>query len=166
LIGKGINIVKKYTKAVFDTSKGRLVYKEIQKELMFMLYHENSGRIHNIKMVNNSLKNVAEFKYLGLAVTKQNYVHEENYDIKIEGCLVLFSSELFVFPFPIKNVKIKVYSIMKHVALHGCEMLSFTLREEHRLRVFEIRVLRRIFGSKREEIKQKAGENYVIRSSI
>jgi hypothetical protein len=41
-------------------------------------------------------------------------------------------------------------------------MLSFTLKEEHRLRVFEIRVLRRIFGSEREEIKHKAGENYVI----
>jgi hypothetical protein len=52
------------------------------------------------------------------------------------------------FTFFIKNANIKVYSTVKHVALHGCEMLSFTLREEHRLRVFEIRVLRRIFGSK------------------
>jgi hypothetical protein len=36
--------------------------------------------------------------------------------------------------------------------LYGCETLSVTLREEHRLRVFENRVLRRIFGSKREEV--------------
>jgi hypothetical protein len=35
--------------------------------------------------------------------------------------------------------------------LYGCETWSFTLREEHRLRVFENRVLRRIFGPKRKE---------------
>jgi hypothetical protein len=61
-MGKDIDtrIVNKYTKAVFDTSKGRLFYKEMQRELqfMFMLYHENSGRIHNIKMANNFFKNV------------------------------------------------------------------------------------------------------------
>jgi hypothetical protein len=37
------------------------------------------------------------------------------------------------------------------VMLYGCETWSLTLREKHRLRVFEIRVLRRIFGCKREE---------------
>jgi hypothetical protein len=37
------------------------------------------------------------------------------------------------------------------VVLYGCETWSFTLREEHRLRVFENRVLRRIFRTKREE---------------
>jgi hypothetical protein len=36
--------------------------------------------------------------------------------------------------------------------LYGCENLSLTLREEHRLRVFENRVLRRIFGPKRDEM--------------
>jgi hypothetical protein len=35
--------------------------------------------------------------------------------------------------------------------LYGCETSFLTLREEHRLRVFEKRVLRRIFGPKREE---------------
>jgi hypothetical protein len=36
--------------------------------------------------------------------------------------------------------------------LHGCETWSLTLREEHRLRVFENRVLRRIFGPKGDEV--------------
>jgi hypothetical protein len=35
--------------------------------------------------------------------------------------------------------------------LYGCETRSLTLREQHRLRVFENRVLRRIFGLKREK---------------
>jgi hypothetical protein len=48
---------------------------------------------------------------------------------------------------------IRVYrttSIILPVVLHGCETWSLTLREEQRLRVLENRVLRRIFGSKRD----------------
>ena len=46
-----------------------------------------------------------------------------------------------------KNVKIKIYrNIILPVVLYGCETLSLTLREEHWLRVYENRVLRRIFG--------------------
>jgi PAS domain-containing protein len=49
--------------------------------------------------------------------------------------------------------KIKIYRIIiLPVALHGCETWSLILREECRLRVFENRVLRRIFGSKRGEV--------------
>ena len=41
--------------------------------------------------------------------------------------------------------------IILPVVLYGCETRSLTLREESRLRVFENRILRRIFGSKRDE---------------
>jgi hypothetical protein len=52
-----------------------------------------------------------------------------------------------------KSVKIKIYrTIIFPVVLYGCESWSLTLREECRLRVFEIKVLRRIFGSKRDEV--------------
>jgi hypothetical protein len=55
-----------------------------------------------------------------------------------------------------KNVKIKIYrTVMLLVVLYGCEALSVTLREEHSLRVFENRVLRRIFGSKRDEVTEE-----------
>jgi hypothetical protein len=48
--------------------------------------------------------------------------------------------------------RIKIYkTIILPVVLYGCETWSLTLREEHRLRVFENRVLRRISGPKREE---------------
>jgi hypothetical protein len=50
-------------------------------------------------------------------------------------------------------VKIKIYkTIILPLVLYGCETWSLTLREEHRLRVFENRVLRRIFGPKRNEV--------------
>jgi hypothetical protein len=39
-----------------------------------------------------------------------------------------------------------------NVVLYGCETWSLTLREEHRLRVLENRVLRRIFGPKRDGV--------------
>jgi hypothetical protein len=52
-----------------------------------------------------------------------------------------------------KNVKINIYrTIVLPVVLYGCETWSLTLREEGRLRVFENRVLRRMFGPKREEV--------------
>jgi hypothetical protein len=55
-----------------------------------------------------------------------------------------------------KNTKIKTYrSIILSVVLYGRGTWSLTLREEHRLRVFENRVLRRIFGSKRDEVTEE-----------
>jgi hypothetical protein len=49
-----------------------------------------------------------------------------------------------------KNVEIRIYkTIILLVALYGCATWSLTLREEHKLRVFENRVLRTIFGPKR-----------------
>jgi hypothetical protein len=52
-----------------------------------------------------------------------------------------------------RNVKVKIYkTVVLPVVLYGCETGSFTLREEFRLRVFESRVIRRIFGPKRDEI--------------
>jgi hypothetical protein len=52
-----------------------------------------------------------------------------------------------------RNIKVKIYkTITLPAVLYGCETWSLTLREEHRLRVFENRVLRRIFGPKRDEV--------------
>jgi hypothetical protein len=52
-----------------------------------------------------------------------------------------------------KKLKIKIYrTIILPVVLYGCKTWSLTLREERRLRVFENRVLRRVFGPKRDEV--------------
>jgi hypothetical protein len=59
-----------------------------------------------------------------------------------------------------RNVKVKIYkTIIPPVVLYGCETSSpwsLTLREEHGLRVFENRVLRRIFGPKRDEVTRES----------
>jgi hypothetical protein len=52
---------------------------------------------------------------------------------------------------------------MNYVVLYGCETWSLTMNEERRLRVFENRVLRRIFGPKRDDVTGNGG-NYITRS--
>ena len=52
-----------------------------------------------------------------------------------------------------KKLKLKIYrTIILPIFLYGCETRSLTLREERRLRVFENRVLRRVFEPKRDEV--------------
>jgi len=71
---------------------------------------------------------------------------------------VLCSSLLY------KNIKIKIYrTIILPVVLCGCETWLLALREEHRPRVLENRVLRRIFGPKRDEVT-RGGQNNLRRS--
>ena len=68
----------------------------------------------------------------------------------------MFSRLLF------KNLKIKIYrTINLPVVLYGCATWSLTLREERKMRVFEKKVLRRIFGHRREEV---TGEDCIKRS--
>jgi hypothetical protein len=52
-----------------------------------------------------------------------------------------------------KNVKIRIYkTIILPVVLYGCETWSLILKKEYRLRAFENRVLRGIFGPERDEV--------------
>jgi hypothetical protein len=72
--------------------------------------------------------------------------------MKLREFLLLFRLNLLSSRLISKNLKIKIYkTVILPVVLYGCETWSLTLREENELRVFENRVLRRIFGPKREE---------------
>jgi len=63
-----------------------------------------------------------------------------------------------------KNIKIETYtSIILSVVLYGCGTCSLTLGEESKLRVFENRVLRRIFGPNREGVPEER-RKYIQRS--
>jgi len=67
--------------------------------------------------------------------------------------LLSFGAEFLSSSLLSKNLKIKIYrTIILPVVLYGCETWSLTLREVRRLRVFENRVLRKIFGSERDEV--------------
>jgi hypothetical protein len=67
--------------------------------------------------------------------------------------LLPFGPKPSVFSVAVEKLKIKIYkTIILPVVLYGCETWSLTLREEHRLGVFENRVLRRIFGQNGDEV--------------
>jgi len=67
--------------------------------------------------------------------------------------LLSFGAESVVFSLLSKNVKIKIYiTIILPVVLYGCETRSLKLREEYKIKVFENRVLRKIFGPRSDEV--------------
>jgi hypothetical protein len=54
-----------------------------------------------------------------------------------------------------ENIEIRIYKIIiLPVGLYGCATLCLTLKEEHRLKVFEKRVLRKVFGATRDEVAE------------
>ena len=96
-----------------------------------------------------------QFKYLAESLTNQNPVPEEvesrvkSGNASYHSVQNLLSSSLLS-----KDIKVKIYSsIILPVVLFGCETWPLTLSEEHRLRVFENRVLRNIFGPKKDEVE-------------
>jgi len=89
---------------------------------------------------------------LGTTLTNQNSIQDEiKRRLISENVLLSFGAESFVFQFAIQKCKdIQNYNLA--CFLYGCETWLLTLREERRLRVFENRVLRRVFGHKRDEV--------------
>jgi hypothetical protein len=98
------------------------------------------------------LKGWKSSKYLGTAVTNQNSSQEEIKRLKSENASYHSVQNLLSSSLLSKNIKIMIHrTIIFPVVLHGCETWSLTLREKHRLWVYENRVLRNIFGPKRYE---------------
>ncbi|KAJ4450227.1 hypothetical protein ANN_01646 [Periplaneta americana] len=97
---------------------------------------------------------VEKFKYLGATVTNINDTREEIKHIINMGNSCYYSIEkLLSSSLLSKNLKVRIYkTVILPVVLYGCETWTLTLREEHRLRVFENKVLRTIFGAKRDEV--------------
>jgi hypothetical protein len=99
-------------------------------------------------------ENVLYFICFGKAVTNQNLIQEESKRRYNSGsacyCSVqkLLSSHLLS-----KNVKIRIYkTVILPVVLYGCKTWSLTLMEKHRLKVIDNRVLKIIFGPKKDEV--------------
>jgi hypothetical protein len=96
---------------------------------------------------------VSEFKYLGTTVTNQNLIQEEIKG-RLNSCNACYHSvqNLLSSHLLSKNVRVRICkTLILSLFLYGSETWSLTVREEHKLRVFENRVLR-IFGPKRDGV--------------
>jgi hypothetical protein len=111
---------------------------------------QNIGQNRDIKIGNKSFENVSQFKYLGTTVTNRNLIQEEIKRKPNSGNACYHSvqnplSSLLLS----KNLKVRIYeAIILAVVLYRCQTWSLTLKEEDKLRVFENRVLRKVFGLK------------------
>jgi hypothetical protein len=93
-----------------------------------------------------------ELKYLGTSLTNKYYIQEEIKSRLNNACYHLAQNLLSSSLLSI-NINIKIYrTVILPVVFYGCEL---TLMEECRLKMFEHRVLRRIFGPMRDEVTGK-----------
>jgi hypothetical protein len=154
LLGDSVNTIKGKTETLLVASRN--IGLEINAEktkYMIMSRHPKSGQNRNERIANESFENVAKLKYLGTTLTNQNDVHDEIKSRLNSGNACYYSVQNLLSSHLIsKNLKFKIYkTVILPVVLYGRETWSLTFREEHKLGVFENRVLRRIFGPKREE---------------
>jgi hypothetical protein len=99
-----------------------------------------------LKKLPGSSRSRAKLKLLGFS-PRANYNNNNNNK---------FIPDPSVLSVPVENLKIRIHkTIMLPVVLYGCETWSLTLREEHRLKAFGNRVLRRIFGPRRDEVTEE-----------
>jgi hypothetical protein len=155
IVKENIDTIKKNTEALLNaTTEVGLEVNPEKTKYMLMSHSQKVGQKRSIKIANRSFQDVAKFSYLGKTLTEQNYMHEEINSRLNSGNACYHSVQSLLSSRLLSgNLKVKIYkTIILPFLLYGCETWSLTLREEHRLRVFENRVLRRIFGPKRDEV--------------
>jgi hypothetical protein len=148
IVAENIDTIQKNTEDLLDASKDvGLEVSQEKTKYIFVSRCQMAGQRQNIKIGNRTFESEAKFKYLGKTLTDQDCIDEEIKSRLNSGnaCYHSVQSLLSSRLLP-RNAKVKVYeTVIPPVVLYGRESWSLTLREEHRLRVSENRVLRRIF---------------------
>ncbi|KAJ4431821.1 hypothetical protein ANN_20426 [Periplaneta americana] len=155
LLGENPQMIRENTTILLEASKeiGLEVNPEKTK-YMIMSRHQNIARNGNIKIGNLSFEEIEKVKYLGATVTNINDTREEiKHRINMANACYYSVEKLLSSSLPSKNLKVRIYkTVILQVVLYGCQTWTLTLREEHRLTAFENKLLRKIFGAKRDEV--------------
>jgi hypothetical protein len=103
---------------------------------------------------NKSFEKLEQFTHLGTTLTNQNSGHEGiKSRLKLGNASYPLAQNLLSFMLLSKNIKTVVYrTVIFLVVLYGCVAWSLTQRVEHMLRVFENRMLKKIFGPKGDRV--------------
>ncbi|KAJ4439878.1 hypothetical protein ANN_08007 [Periplaneta americana] len=140
MLGENTQTVRENTEILLEASKeiGLEVNPEKTK-YMIMTRDGNIVRNGNINIGDLSFEEVEKFKYLGATVTNINDTREEiKRRINMGNACYYSVEKLLSSSLLSKNLKVRIYkTVILPVLLYGCETWTLTLREEHRLRVFE-----------------------------
>ena len=155
ILGGSVHTIKRNREALVVAGKEIGPEENAEKSKYLGLSRDqNEVQNHNIKIDDKSFAIVEQFKYLGRTLTNPNSIQEAIKSRLKSGNACHhsvqnpLSSSLLS-----KNLNIKIYgNIILSVVLYWCDTWSLTLSEEYGLRVLENRVLRRIFGPKRDEV--------------
>jgi hypothetical protein len=152
MLGGSVYAIKK-AKGLVAASKGSgLEINADKNKYMVVSRDQNERQSHNINIDNSSFERMAELKYLGITSHIKFYSGRKSEHMEVRESLLSFSAEPYA-SFLSNNYKVKIYRTIILPVLYGCKTWSLTLKEKRRLRVFENRVLRRIFGSERDELR-------------
>jgi hypothetical protein len=151
--GGSVHIINKNTETLVVIRKEIALKVNAEKtKYVVMFREENAGQNYNIIRNSKSFERVKQFKYLGTILKNQNSFQKEIMNRLESGNDCSQSVRNLWLS---KNIKNTIYRTIILYVFYGCETGSLTLREERRLRIFENTLLRRIFGSKRDEVTRE-----------
>ncbi|KAJ4432786.1 hypothetical protein ANN_21425 [Periplaneta americana] len=140
MLGENTQTVRENTEILLEASKAiGLEVNPEKTKYMIMSRDGNIVRNGNINIGDLSFEEVEKFKYLGATVTNVNDTREEiKRRINMGNACYYSVEKLLSSSLLSKNLKVRIYkTVILPVVLYGCETWTLTLREEHRLRVFE-----------------------------
>jgi hypothetical protein len=153
ILEENIYTIQKNTEALLDAGKEVGLEVNLEKTNYMLMSRKKAGQKHGIKIANRSSEGVKNSNIWEKTLTDQNCMQEEIKSRLNSGNAYYHLDQSFSSCLLSRNVKVKIYkTTILPLVLHGCETWSLMLREEHRLRVFENRVLRRIIGPKRDKV--------------
>jgi hypothetical protein len=131
----------------------RQIFIDFKKAYVSNVMLAEGTKKHSIKIANRSFEDVTEFKYLGTTLDVKIVCTKRLSADQIRGMLATIRSSHLSSRLLSRNIKVKIYkTIILPVVFYGRETRSLTLREHNRVRVSENKILRRIFGPKRDEV--------------